>query len=229
MRTVRSLRKCSPHDKLCRWGERERGWERRRRERKEKDNAVPSSNRLIQNPLHMIQKYSTVWIIHPWLSALKPLDCVGPTHTITSHLQSRHSLPDSTLTQQITTINTQLLSSLSSRKNKPKKQHSLRKCVKSLPLSYPHSVAGPPVTPQEDPGPSSRLHHVRVETQKKAHRKRAEQPGAELVTWGCKRNTGRWVTKKKKKKATPADFTRLWPHHALYYQTHHLPVCQCWW
>ena len=113
MRTVRSLRKCSPHDKLCRWRERETERERAGgeggRERK-KDNAVPSSNRLIQNPLHMIQKYSTVWIIHPWLSALKPLDCVGPTHTITSHLQPRHSLPDRTLTQQITTVNTQLLS-----------------------------------------------------------------------------------------------------------------------
>lgn len=181
MRMVRSLRKCSPHDKLCRWGERERGWERRRRERKEKDNAVPSSNWLIQNPLHMIQKYSTVWIIHPWLSALKPLDCVGPTHTITSHLQSRHSLPDSTLTQQITTINTQLLSSLSSRKKQTKKTTLTEKVCEKPPLVLPTQRG-------RTPGDSSRRPRPEQSTSSRQSRdpkEGAQEESRATWSWAC--------------------------------------------
>ena len=217
--------------------ERERaGRERRRRERKEKDNAVPSSNRLIQNPLHMIQKYSTVWIIHPWLSALKPLDCVGPTHTITSHLQSRHSLPDSTLTQQITTINTQLLSMFppfhltKKKKKKPKRQHSLRKAVwKASPCLTHMAWQDPPWLLEKTQARA--VDFITSESRPKRRRTGREQSNLELSLWheDVKETQVAELQKKKKKKATPADFTRLWPHHALYYQTHHLPVCQCWW
>lgn len=76
-----------------------------------------------------------------------------------------------------------------------------------------------PLTPQDEKDggkkkkkKSQDIFITQSQDQKKADRKTAEQPGAK-VTWGWKRNTGCWVIT-----ATPAVFSKLWPHHALYYQ-----------
>lgn len=89
----------------------------------------------------------------------------------------------------------------------------LSKSFQKSPLrtSYPHgrpSVSSGPVEGQAGKQSLSR----EVKTQKKAHRKRAEQPGAEAS------EDEKETQVAELKKATPAVFTKPWPHHALCYQ-----------
>lgn len=140
----------------------------------------------------MIQKY--VWIIHPQLFALSTVLLL----TSISHLQSRHTHPPcSALTKQITTIKTYLYSTF------PQVITIMDGCGESLKVSslrafqlfIVHSLPTWQTPwlhrPSQHSLEASSI--MQSQEQKKANRKRAEQPGAKLVTRGWQRNTGRWI------------------------------------
>lgn len=106
MRTVQSLRKCCSHDKLCRWRAQENT--HTPREWKKRKTILCTLQHTNPNPLHMIQNYFSLNNSSSTI-CIKPLHCVGLL-TPSLHIYNLDSLPDNTLTKQITTINTQLLS-----------------------------------------------------------------------------------------------------------------------